>query len=448
MTPSTAFFPCAPVSVRDARRFLRAFLADRRRDDLIEAAELALSEIATNAVLHAHTGFALALALGDDGALRVEVADDNPQLPLRRDHRDQATTGRGMLLVEAVSCAYGVQARGNGKTVWFVVGEEPAGPRAARVPGWDVDQEERPQATTATRRVVLRSLPPLLWLAALEHHDALVRELALHAIEHPELALPHERLAQADNARASILEQVLAELDRVTGPAPGSSSAAGSGQLRRLPAQPLPLDVEITVSTEGAAAFGVLQDVLDGAERLAAAGRLLARPGLPEIVALRDWACEQVIAQHQGVPPSPWPGTEHERFTTEVLDRSGPAGGDWDASTVVEATYGAVAADDANRILAVSRPLAEWLGWRVEDLVGRRIVALVPPELREAHVAGFTRHLATGETHVVGVPLRLPVLRRDGTRIHCHVLIEQATAAGRGIYLARIDPADQAAAPA
>ena len=96
---------------------------------------------------------------------------------------------------------------------------------------------------------------------------------------------------------------------------------------------------------------------------------------------------------------------------------------------------------DANRIIAVSRPLADALGWDPDDLVGRRIVALIPPELREAHVAGFTRHLTTGQANAVGIPLRLPVLRADGSRIDCHFLIEQVTAVnGRRVYVAWIDP--------
>jgi hypothetical protein len=77
----------------------------------------------------------------------------------------------------------------------------------------------------------------------------------------------------------------------------------------------------------------------------------------------------------------------------------------------------------------------------VDDLVGRRVVALIPPELREAHVAGFTRHLTTGEAHVLGVPLRLPVLRADGTRLDCDFLIEQTPATtGRAVYIAWIQP--------
>jgi PAS domain S-box-containing protein len=100
-----------------------------------------------------------------------------------------------------------------------------------------------------------------------------------------------------------------------------------------------------------------------------------------------------------------------------------------------------VASDEANRIVAVSRSLADALGWAVEDLVGRRVVTLIPPRLREAHVAGFTRHLTTGEAHVLDVPLTLPVLCADGSEMTADFLVQQApTGAGRFVYLAWIDP--------
>jgi PAS domain S-box-containing protein len=100
-----------------------------------------------------------------------------------------------------------------------------------------------------------------------------------------------------------------------------------------------------------------------------------------------------------------------------------------------------VAADDANRIIAISDPLARLLGWEAEQIVGRRVVALIPPELREAHVAAFSRHLTTGEAHVLGVPLELPVLRKDGTQVLCSFLVERAeVGTSRPVYVAWIEP--------
>jgi hypothetical protein len=75
------------------------------------------------------------------------------------------------------------------------------------------------------------------------------------------------------------------------------------------------------------------------------------------------------------------------------------------------------------------------------------VVTLIPHALREAHVAGFTRHLSTGEAHIIGVPLQLPVLRADGTEVVCDFLMQRAAASGRAVYLAWIEPVDRAGGP-
>ena len=439
---SSASFQAVPVSVREARRFLRGFLADHGRDDLIDRAQLALSEIATNAVLHAHTDFTVTAALSADGGVHVAVTDQNRQLPVQRNYADQATTGRGMELVAAVTADCGIHNEGlEGKTVWFVVRSEPE--TADTAPdAWCIDPAEAARSAGGDVRIVLLGMPATLWLAAREHHDALLRELALYGQEHPEDAPTPERFALADRARAWISTRVVAELER-------HAARPDAPRHLRTPTGVLPdaatqMDLDLHVAPDAAVAFAALQDLLDTAERLAAAGKLLARPGLPELVAVRDWACEQGIAQLTGVLPSPWPGTAQERFTTEVRDRHRSQPPDWDATVVTEAASGAVAADDANRIIAVSPSLAALLGWAVDELIGRRVVALIPPELREAHVAGFTRHLTSGSTSILGVPLRLPVLRADGAIVQSDVLIEQApSATGRAVYIAWIAPTDQ-----
>jgi PAS domain S-box-containing protein len=134
----------------------------------------------------------------------------------------------------------------------------------------------------------------------------------------------------------------------------------------------------------------------------------------------------------------------HERYETDQRRLNGRGEPVWDATLVRDSDRGVVAADDTNRIVAVSRPLAALLGWQVDDLVGRRVVTLIPPALREAHVAGFSRHLSTGEAHVLGRPVDLPVLRSDGTQVMCRFLVERApTNPGRSVYVAWISPLEE-----
>ncbi|MCU1432006.1 MAG: Sensor phosphatase [Actinotalea sp.] len=438
--------PAEPASAGRARRLLRDVLTAADRLDCLDAAELACTELVTNAVLHAHTPVELMIEVSDE--VRVQVRDFSQALPAERRYDMHATTGRGLALIAALSDQHGITDAGPaGKTVWFTVGGP--GPRPAEEPclsewaegEWDLEGIEAaaPREQTVTVRLV--DLPPTLWLAARQHHDALLRELVLYRARHRGIEVD---LIATDRARAVVVDAVMAALD-ASHRAGTARPAVPSGHPSPLPWVPGPLDIELRVPADIGPAFGAMQDALDAAERLARAGALLARPGLSEIIAVRDWACEQVVAQLAGVEPSAWPGAEEERFVT---DAHADAVETFDLASVGQEMRGLVAADDANRIVAVSRPLAEATGWRPEELVGRRVVALIPPRLREAHVAGFTRHLTTGEAHVIGVPLRLPVLCADGSELLCSFLIEMAPPVqGRTIYLAWIEPLEDVAPP-
>ncbi|MFP5219040.1 MAG: ATP-binding protein [Actinomycetes bacterium] len=438
----TLAFDPASLSAREARQFVRSLLLDTGHEEWVDATELAVSEVVTNVVLHAHTRFELSVRLFDDH-VRVEVSDHNPVLPRQRGYDDQATTGRGMALVEAITDAHGITPLADGKVVWFCVGGSGDGADDTLLDRWDDGTWELDPpvpSTESTTSVLLRRMPATLWFAARRHHDTILRDLALHRAAHPECDVSEAELAQADAARDTIFTALEAAVAR--------ARLAGHTQLpdpevagTRLPETPDSIDLAVAVPTAAASSFAVLQDVLDTGEQLALDGVLLAAPGLPEVIAVRDWACEQVISQLAGAAPLPWTGADDDRFTAVTHASGTPLGVGWDESSVRDADRGAVAADDANRIVAVSRPLADALGYAPEDLVGRRIVTLVPPRFREAHVAGFTRHLATGEAHVIGVPLELPVLRADGTELACRLLIEQqGTSTGRRLYTAWITP--------
>ena len=442
-TRSVLPLPATPRSAGDARRFVRGRLAAAGHEDWSDAASLAASELVTNAVLHAHTEVELAVVTAADH-VRIEVRDDNPVLPAARSYDDHATTGRGLELVAAVSDSHGVESLGQaGKVVWCCIsddGTDDAGERPSA--SWDDAVEVRqapPQdVVPGTVTVVLQRMPATLWLAAREHHDALLRELALLRQSADPAGAADTDLAAVDAARARLDAAVDADLEhareqgRAAVPLPEYHPGA-------LPAVPPTMDLRLQVRPDDAAAFAVLQDVLDEGERLAATDGLLVRPGLPEVVAVRDWACEQVIAQVAGSPAASWPGADDDRFAADS-DRTTPPSG-WDDAFVRDSPVGAIAVDEANRVLAVSRPLAALLGWDAGELVGRRVVAIVPRRYREAHVAGFSRHLSTGDARALGVDLQLPVLRADGTEVDCRFLIESTpTPGGRVVYLAWISP--------
>jgi PAS domain S-box-containing protein len=391
---------------------VREVADDAGTPDLADSAELAVSEVVTNGILHAHTDMTVVVVAYPEH-LCVEVHDGNAALPVARHYRDEASTGRGLGLVSSVAVDCGVHQLPEGKVVWFCVSDD-ADERSADelLAAWDLDEIE--EAATQQPSVVLRSMPVHLWMSAREHHDALLRELALFAVEH-DLEVD---LARADAARSRISEAVAKV-------AAATSEAA--------------VDLGLLVEPEDVPAFLSLPDTLDLAERLAVRGDLLANPALPEIIAVRDWACEQVVAQLAGIPAVPWPGTDQERFETEVHGRAAPAA--FDVAEVQQASTPVIAADDANRIIAVSEPLAHRLGWSQEDLLGRRVVTIVPPALREAHVAGFTRHLSTGVRRLLDQTVELPVLAADDSEVPCRIRIEvRPGGAGRSVFVAWVEP--------
>ncbi|MDP3713927.1 MAG: ATP-binding protein [Mycobacteriales bacterium] len=420
----TLELPPEPVSVRQARRFVREALLVAQRAIWQEAAELAVSELVTNAVLHGHSTAWVTVSL-DQHRLRVEVRDGSARLPALRHYDDEATTGRGMALVAAVTDAHGVQElSAGGKVVWFVLGDtsELRDSRDPAVGG--VRAEGVAPASVAGDGVVLQGLPPLLWLAACQHEDALLRELALVG------CVLEAQLAGADIARARLRDAVGRAVSQWAEPGEVAAQAAS----KDVPGE---LDVHVAATGEDRVAFDALHAVLEAAERAAAAQRLLVPPSLPEVADMRAWACAQVLAQLDGRPPERWGGLS----ATAVSDAAVVPRLDASLDALRAAGGSVVAADETNRILSISPSLAQALGWQEADLVGRRVVVLVPEQFRQAHVAGFIRHVSTGATTVTGVPLELPLLHRDGREIRCRFLLEtRRTGRGRELYLAWIDP--------
>jgi len=112
-----------PSAVREARAEVRKQLEGwglAETSDVVETAELLVSELATNALLHAASHFTLTLSAAH-GLLRCEVADSGRRTP-RVLEAGGSESGRGMFLVEALALRWGCHQDGPGKTVWFELG--------------------------------------------------------------------------------------------------------------------------------------------------------------------------------------------------------------------------------------------------------------------------------------------------------------------------------------
>jgi hypothetical protein len=121
-------FPCVSHAPGAARRFTSQTIERWGGDFLEEDALLVVSELASNAVLHAESDFVVTLS-SDDRTLRVAVRDRSLALPQQRDRRpdaDALSGGRGLLLTESFAHAWGTDTLGrDGKVVWAAFIRDP-----------------------------------------------------------------------------------------------------------------------------------------------------------------------------------------------------------------------------------------------------------------------------------------------------------------------------------
>jgi DcmR-like sensory protein/histidine kinase-like protein len=114
-----ARFRAGPDAPLAARRFVGGLLGRRPYGDRVDPddAQLVVSELATNAVIHAGTPFSVAVR-SDGYSVRISVQDWSSMQPVMRDNNPVALAGRGLRLISMVSRSWGVEYGPDGKTVW------------------------------------------------------------------------------------------------------------------------------------------------------------------------------------------------------------------------------------------------------------------------------------------------------------------------------------------
>lgn len=441
-----------PSSVGAARRLVRRELDRAGRADLVECAELVVTEVVTNALVHAGTPIDVAVRLDGD-TLVVEVGDGSPQQPVVRHHGALAGTGRGLRLLEGMVDRWGSRAGDDGKTVWFELSrgdrevewgalldpdlalagldldlecaQAPAAGPDGPTPGRQVLERHDPEGTI---RVELRNVPLLLHMAWHQHAEALLREHLLIGLGEDTAVEDLQAHAAASDALALLSAHL---------PAPGTSEDP-----EQLLATAIEPDVSsaaevLPVPAASVAHFRVLDRTLDAALGQAEADELLTPPTQPEIRAFRRWICREVEEQSKGSAPTPW---------TDQSDMAPPTARSalgWSRDEVHSSEHAVIAADDTNGIIAISRPALDLLGYDdAAQLLGRRLLAIIPPRLRQAHLAGFTLHLTLGRSPLLGRPVVVPALRRDGTETNVLMTIDaEQLAGGRHVFVATMEGA-------
>lgn len=387
LTLARLTLPPMPRSVGEARTGVTHALA--ARPDLVDAARLAVSELATNAVVHARTPFTVAV-LAEGAGVRIEVEDSSSILPHPRHYDTMASTGRGLPLVATLSSEFGVYpTERGGKVVWFTLDESPVA---------SPEQMER-GVPEGVSQVQLVGLPVALYCTLQQHLDAVLRECMLLSFD-PEREAPITLSQELDGALTG-MEQ-LSQIGEQAFPLLEQGVRSASLNVKVLEAHLSTLDA--------------LQLVSELTADAALKGYLLVPPSQPELNRVLEWCCSEIMAQCGGRAPTPWisesPGEEQiwvEPY--EGMQR-------W-----VGTSHAVIVADATNRIIGVSEAASSLLGWSVGELQGRRLVSIIPHSHRDAHVAGFVRHLLTGEDRIVGSEVELPAIRMDGSEIRVRLKV-------------------------
>jgi anti-sigma regulatory factor (Ser/Thr protein kinase) len=111
-----------PERISVGRQLVRELLHDWKDPEQVDSAVLMVSEMATNVLVHTDGDALMAAEVsGERGErrLRVEVADASDELPHKRRPGEMASSGRGLVLMEMLADAWGVDPRGEGKSIWF-----------------------------------------------------------------------------------------------------------------------------------------------------------------------------------------------------------------------------------------------------------------------------------------------------------------------------------------
>jgi anti-sigma regulatory factor (Ser/Thr protein kinase) len=280
-----------PASVPAARRLVRDVLTGQVAAETVEDAQTVVSELVTNAVVHAGTAVEVEVRVEDSGAVYLAVTDGASEHPLRARSGAERSTGRGLALVSSLTREWGVAIHRDRKALWCHLG----GPHHSA--------QHRPADTTGAETmpsrpgfaVTLVNVPVDVYRSWIEDAEALLRDHLLSGLEETSVEDPLRRHAECSQALALLVEAFA----DITAAGTGSGTATGEGEVR----------IVLWVSARSVGDFQTLNEVLDAAVKLAASGEYLAAVTSPTAQNFRRWLCREVLVQSTGAPPTPWDPT-------------------------------------------------------------------------------------------------------------------------------------------
>jgi serine phosphatase RsbU (regulator of sigma subunit) len=297
--------------VRDARVFVAQQVRDLGHELLVPAAQLVVSELVTNALLHGGGSACVKVCKSPRGGVRTEVIDSSRRPPVVSPPGERTLTGRGLHLVGSMVEQWGVDLLEDGKIVWADIAtaayeaephEEP------RLDTWSDPGWERGTEGEVRYRVALGEVPTDLLRDAKSHVDNLVREFSLAA-------------AGADSGQTASLPPDLARLvetivDRFSEARHMIKHQAVEAARAGLPTTRLELELPVSAADAGEEYLRALDEV----DAYCRAARMLTLETPPQHRVFRHWYVQELVAQLRAAAA----GAEHravsfqERLLHEV----------------------------------------------------------------------------------------------------------------------------------
>jgi anti-sigma regulatory factor (Ser/Thr protein kinase) len=305
LTKRSLVLPASPPSVRLARSWVSQVMAEIGRDDLVDAAQLGVSELVTNALIHSQPPMSVRVR-GTIDHPRIEVVDSSPVPPQRTpvapepqnvDEHNLVTYGRGLDLVAMMSRRWGSDLAhdGRSKSVWF----EPSGQvhmetdLEGEIYDFDLEFADGPEVSELPRiPLFLLGVPARLFGEMRRYHFEVRRELRLLAMTAPD-----------DYPLATAITEVFVQADRER------RASSGIARLDQAISDGLEsVDLEYGVPASTPATMARIRDLLDEVYDALSREHLLALRPPDVLVDLQTWYFSQFERQGNGEAPQRWTG--------------------------------------------------------------------------------------------------------------------------------------------
>lgn len=290
-----------PESVRKARAWVRDVLSRLKREDIVGPAEVGVSELVTNAILHGAPPISVRVR-GTRDHPRVEIRDASVRPPtvnvqMTEEENLLATFGRGLGLVALHAAAWGAELTPEGKVVWFEPSDEPPDDDDLSGEVFDFDQTVQDRIAEAGLpdnpvRVQIVDLPVAIYTKWRRRYYELGRELRLLALAHghtyPVATDLSEIFLQAEKERR--LTRGIQQFERAL--------ASSSDRVT----------IELLVPESMPETMARLTGTLERADEFCREQRLLVLAATPLEKRLQEWFLGEFGRQAAGEEPLPWTG--------------------------------------------------------------------------------------------------------------------------------------------